>query len=127
MAEGVLASALPQARVRSAGIHALSGMPADPMAVRLMRLRDIDISTHRAVQLTRALCLDTDLVLVMSSEQRNRVEEEYPPACGRVFRLGEFGKQDVPDPYRKDERAFREALQIIDDGAREWLRRIAKF
>jgi protein-tyrosine phosphatase len=127
MAQGVLASALPQAQVRSAGIHALSGMPADPTAVRLMQLRGIDITKHRAVQLTRFLCLDTDLVLVMSSEQRKSVEEEYPVSRGRVFRLGEFNELDVPDPYRQDERVFKEVLQLIEDSAREWLKRIAKF
>jgi protein-tyrosine phosphatase len=127
MAQGVLASALPQVRVGSAGIHALSGMPADPTAVRLMQHRGIDITKHRAVQLTRSLCLDTELVLVMSSDQRKSVEDEYPVARGRVFRLGEFNELDVPDPYRHEERVFKEVLQLIEDSAREWLKRIAKF
>jgi protein-tyrosine phosphatase len=124
MAEGLLAHALPQSRVHSAGLNALSGMPADETAVRLMRSRDIDISAHRAVQLTSALCQHTDLVLVMSTDQRKHIEQKYPFACGRVFRIGEFSKRDVPDPYRQPERAFREALELIEQGAGEWLRRI---
>jgi protein-tyrosine phosphatase len=127
MAEGLFGIALPHVRVRSAGLNALSGMPADETAVKLMRSRGIDISAHRAAQISRELCLKSDLVLVMSTEQRKRVEEAYPLASGRVFRLGEFIKQDVPDPYQQPEHAFCEALLFIDQGVREWIQRIHKL
>lgn len=127
MAQGLLTAALPEARVRSAGLGAMLGQPADDIAVRLMRERGIDISAHRALQLTGDLCRQSDLVLVMSTSQRKRVEELYSFACGKVFRLGEFSKLDVPDPYRKPEPAFRDALQLIDQGVHEWLHRIHKI
>jgi protein-tyrosine phosphatase len=127
MAEGLLAAALPQMQVRSAGLNALSGMPADETAVRLMLSRGIDIAAHRALQITRELCLHADLVLVMSADQRKRLEKMYPAACGRVFRLGEYSKFDVPDPFRQAEKAFRESLQLIEKGVREWLQRIQKI
>lgn len=126
MAQGLLAAALPQVPVRSAGLHAWSGMPADETAVRLMRSRGIDIASHRAVQLTGQICVQAELVLVMESRQRQELEESYPFACGRVFRLGELGKYDVPDPYRKSDAAFRTALQLIEQGVQEWLERIRK-
>ena len=127
MAQGLLAAALPQVDVRSAGLSALSGMPADETAVRLMKARDIDIADHRATQITRELCSQADLVFVMSAEQRRRLEEKYPFACGRTFRLGELSKQDIPDPYRRPEWVFHESLQLIDQGVREWLQRIQKI
>lgn len=127
MAQGLFAAALPQTEVRSAGLSALSGMPADETAVRLMRSRKIDITEHRATQITRELCAHADLVFVMSTEQRKRLEEKYPFACGRTFRLGEFSKRDIPDPYRQPEWAFQESLQLIDQGVREWLQRIQKI
>lgn len=127
MAEGVLAAALPKVAVRSAGLTAMIGMPAEETAVRLLKARGIDIAAHRATQLTRDLCSRADLVLVMSNEQRKRLEELYPFACGRVFRLGEYSKRDISDPYRQSERAFRESLQLIDEGVREWLDRIRKI
>lgn len=127
MAEGVLAAALPQWSVRSAGLNAFSGMPADETAVRLMRTRGIDIAPHRALQITRTLCAQAELVLVMTADQRKRLEETYPFACGRVFRLGEYSKRDVPDPYRQPELAFSESLRLIDEGVREWLLRIQKI
>jgi protein-tyrosine phosphatase len=127
MAEGLLAAALPELDVRSAGLNALSGVPADETAVRLMQARSIDIMRHRAMQITRELCSHADLVLVMSTDQRKRLEEKYPFACGRTFRLGEFSKCDIPDPFRQPEWAFKESLQLIDHGVREWLQRIQKI
>lgn len=127
MAQGLLRAALPHMTVLSAGLNALSGRPADEAAVRLMKARGIDITPHRAVQINRELCIWAELVLVMSSDQRKRLEQAYPAVCGRVYRLCEFTKTDVPDPFRKPEQAFRESLQMIDQGVREWLQRIQKL
>jgi protein-tyrosine phosphatase len=127
MAEGMLADALPGTQVRSAGLGALIGMPADPTAVHLMQERGIDISAHRAAQLNRQMCLDSEIVLVMDAAQRQQVEKLYPQARGRVFKVGEYTKQDIPDPYQKPETAFRESLSLIDEGVREWLRRIQRL
>jgi protein-tyrosine phosphatase len=127
MAEGLLAAALPDATVRSAGLNALSGMPADRTAVELMESKGIDITGHRAMQITLEVCMQAEIVLVMSSEQRKRLEEKYPFACGRTFRIGEFSKRDIPDPYRQPRSAFSASLQLIDQGVREWLQRIHKI
>jgi protein-tyrosine phosphatase len=127
MAAALFSAALPKAAVRSAGLNSLSGMPADETAVRLMQARGIDITSHRATQITREMCEKTELALVMSTEQRQYVEYHYPFACGRVYRLCEFSKRDVPDPYRRPERAFRECLDLIDDGVRDWLQRIQQL
>lgn len=127
MAQALFAAALPQARVRSAGLGALVGMPADETARRLMKERGIDITAHRGQQVNRAMCLEADMVLVMDTEQKLRLEALYPQTHGRVFKLGEHTRQDIPDPYRRGEAVFREALARIDEGLAEWLRRIRKL
>lgn len=127
MAQALLAAALPHASVRSAGLGALVGMPADKTAILLMKDRGLDLSQHRAEQVSRATCLTADMVLVMDADQKQRVEDLYPQARGRVFKLGEYTKQDIPDPYRCGETAFREALARIDDSLTEWLKRIRKL
>ena len=127
MAQGVLARALPRMHVRSAGLGAVAGMPADEIAVRLMQERGIDITSHRAAQISQQMCVRADIVLVMDFEQRKRLETMYPQACGRIYRLGEYAKRDIPDPYRQSELAFREVLSLIDEGSREWLLRIHRL
>jgi protein-tyrosine phosphatase len=126
MAEAVLGAALPKTQVSSAGLNALVGMPADDMAVQLMRRRGIDISGHRAVQINEDMCLRSELVLVMSTDQRKWIEGDYPAARGRVFRIAEFAKRDVPDPYKQSQRAFENAFGLIEDGVGSWLERLQK-
>src|SRR6266542_2985353 len=58
MAEGLLRARFVghrRARIESAGLAALEGRPADPIAVELLAERGIDISAHRARQLTPEL------------------------------------------------------------------------
>ena len=127
MGQGLLQRALPRTRVTSGGLGALVGSPADETAVRLMAERGIDIAHHRAMQINRDMCLRADLVLTMDNDQRRRLEEAYPIACGRIFRVGEFIKQDVPDPYRQSESVFRISLALLEAGVREWLKRIEQL
>ena len=127
MAQALLAAQLPDWRVQSAGLEAVVGSPADEIALRLMRERGLDIAAHRALQVTRRLCLESDMVLVMSREQRRQLEAMYPEVCGRVFRLGEHADRDIPDPYRQPEPAFRHALTLIVEGVASWVPRIRRL
>jgi len=127
MAEGLLAAALPGITVSSAGIGALVGHSADATAQLLMKQRGVDISAHRARQVTREMCQQADLVLVMDADQRRELQGKYPSVFGKIYRICEYTKQDVPDPYTQPEAAFREALALIDNGVQAWLQRIDKL
>jgi protein-tyrosine phosphatase len=120
MAEVVLARELAAAGLRStvqsAGISALVDRPADPIAVELMAARGLDLSAHRARQLTPELLRGTELVLVMEAGHQRAVESLSPTARGKVLRLGKWGNFDVPDPYRRPREEFERALALIDRG-----------
>ncbi|MBF6992468.1 MULTISPECIES: low molecular weight protein-tyrosine-phosphatase [Cupriavidus] len=124
MAEGLLRQALPEGDVGSAGLGALAGQAADPKAVDLMSQQGVDISGHRAQQLSYAMIRRADLILVMDGAQRQEIQRLHPATTGRVFRLGELGKFDVPDPYRQPRPAFENALQLIRRGVESWVPRI---
>lgn len=112
----------PGAVVQSAGLAALVGRPADPIAQALLAERGLDLSQHRARQLTSSLVTASDLVLVMDEEQQRAVEQLCPPARGRVQRLGRFGRFDVPDPYGGSRAQFEQALALIERGISEFAR-----
>lgn len=116
MAEAVLRRRVPSLMVSSAGIAALVGRPADPAAVALLAERGLDISAHRARQLTAGMVEGSDLVLVMEQRHVADVEALTPAARGRVHLLGRFGRFEVPDPYRRPPQAFAEALALIERG-----------
>jgi protein-tyrosine phosphatase len=126
MAEGLVASALPGVKVGSAGLEALVGRDADPVACELMAERGISLEAHRARQLSRELCQDADLILVMDRDQRRAIQERHVFAAGKVFRLCEFSDQDVPDPYRGSRGVFEKSLSLIEDGSQQWVQRISR-
>ena len=124
MAEGLLREALPGLSAQSAGLGALVGEPPDPIAVGLLAERGVNISTHRAQQLTRFLAVQADLILVMNNDQKGDVQCLYPQISGKVFRLGEESNVDIPDPYREPRQVFEQAFQLIQQGIGAWVRRI---
>jgi protein-tyrosine phosphatase len=123
MAEAVLKQALaPRGiTVASAGLGALVDYPADAHAVTLMQQRDLDITAHRAQQLNEALLAEADLVLVMEKAHKRAIEQNEPTARGKIYRVGEWQNQDIPDPYRQPLAAFEAALQQIDTAVVSWL------
>lgn len=127
MGEALIAAALPHVQVTSAGTGALVGHPADPIARKLMAERGIDIEAHRARQLTGLMCQQADLILAMDEAQRLHISQRHPLTRGKLFRLGEVARTDIPDPYRMGRPAFEHALQLIADGAQAWAERIRKL
>ena len=102
------------------------GQPADPLAVACMQELDVLLQTHVARQLDQALLREADLVLAMSVEQVQAIERQWPFAKGKVFRLGHWSQQDVPDPYRQPRAraAFVLARDLIVQAASEWEARL---
>jgi protein-tyrosine phosphatase len=127
MAEAVLRNELrgqDQLTVESAGLGALVGEPASQHAMVLMEERGIDISSHRAQQLTPELVRKADLILVMESRHKKAIESDDPATRGKVFRLGEWLNQEIADPHRLPRQAFEEALAGIDECVADWVERL---
>lgn len=128
IAEALLAHALSEQRftVSSAGLGALVGHPADPVACELMQSVGIDISAHRARQISASIVNDHDLILVMESGQRQALSARFPQARGKTYRWGEWGEFDVPDPYRLSRGAFEYAFELIERGLADWLPKLKR-
>lgn len=103
MAEYLLKQDYPQLMIDSAGISGLSGHPADDKAQLCMQHLGIDISGHIAKKLNAEHLKKADLILVMSKNQQAYIEQTWPFAKGKVFRLGHWQNKNVPDPYQHDQ------------------------
>ena len=110
--------------VSSAGLAALVKRPADAVGQALLLQKGIDISGHRARQVSSEILFESDLVLTMSTDQQKQVELNYPGTCGRVHRLGKWGGYDVPDPFQRPQQVFEQAVAMIDQGVDEWYRKL---
>src|SRR3546814_15540623 len=107
LAEALLKQHFPDKTVHSAGLAALVGHPADSTAQDIAHQHGLDLSAHRAQQITQAMCRSADLILVMESEQQRELAKRYPLARGKIRSLGELpaGQRfDVAGPYNKSRR-----------------------
>lgn len=108
MATGLASHLLPErlrdrVQITSAGVSALQGHPAEPNAIAAMSGIGIDISSHRARQITGGLVGGVDLILTMEAMQREMVQRLLFPKKGQVRLLTDFcphsREPDIKDPY----------------------------
>lgn len=113
--------------VCSAGVAALEGYPADPLANAVMLEHGHDLSNHRARQATQALLTQMDLILTLDQTHSSWIANRFPQLQGRTYKLGRWqGNADVADPYRKPRAAFDQAFAEIQAYADQWTNRIIK-
>ena len=127
LAEALLAHHLPQHQVWSAGLGALVGQPADPLSQLIAQAHGLDISRHRAQQVTSIMCQQADVILVMEQGHKTQLEQQFPVVRGKVFRIGQFGGFEIADPYRQPREAFDTAWAAIERGLNDWLPRIRQL
>ena len=110
--------------VKSAGLAALVDHAADEMAIKVALNNGLDISKHRAQQVTEELLRWADLVLVMESAQKNDLVAKYPWLEPKIERYGKPVEVDIPAPYRRPESAFVMAWNFIAKFTPYWAKKI---
>jgi len=100
----------------SAGLFTAEGMSASPEAVKAMLSEGIDISGHKARQVSESVAREADLILTMTTYQRDYLRDKLPEKRERIFTISEFAGEesgDIVDPYGLGEKAYAEALGQI--------------
>jgi len=134
MAQAMLANMLEgtPALVCSAGTDAPVGSPAAPNAVEVTREAGVDLTRHRAHQVSPAMVEAADLVLVMEEYHRHRIADLVPDAASRIRLLLSYAGTDenVADPlgfsvecYRKTRDEMKPALERVAAEVGERVRR----
>jgi tRNA threonylcarbamoyl adenosine modification protein (Sua5/YciO/YrdC/YwlC family) len=83
--------------VTSAGLSTWDGMPASEGSIAAAAAIGLDLSGHRATQLTRELLLRAERVYAMTQGQMERMQKLEPQSADRIERLDPHG--DIHDPY----------------------------
>lgn len=120
MAEYFFKHEYPSLNIESAGISGLVGEGADEKALLCMDTLNIDMRSHIARKLNNDLIKKADLILVMSLNQQKHLEQTWPFAKGKVFRLGHWQHKNVPDPYQHDQAFFDETCRNIQAYVSDW-------
>ena len=122
MAAGLLAHRLPEhlksrIDVSSAGTNALQGYPAQDHAIEAMADIGIDISGHRARQLTHELAHNADWILTMEMAHLRFVKNWSHIPSGNLRLLLEFAPdsqvRQVADPYGGPLAAYQTCLETL--------------
>jgi protein-tyrosine-phosphatase len=122
MSEEVLRQALARkgvsgVTVASAGTGAWEGAPVSEGAYLVALEHGLDLSSHRALLLTREIVDGADLVLTMARHHRSRVEELG--GAGRTWLLSEFAGRsgpgsEVSDPFGGAIDGYRQTFEELE-------------
>jgi tRNA threonylcarbamoyl adenosine modification protein (Sua5/YciO/YrdC/YwlC family) len=125
MAEGLArkmfsARGLGSIRVRSAGTCAMGGQPAAPWAQEVAQEEaGIDLSGHRARQLTQENLREADLILAMALSHARYIAGMGQQFARKTYLLTSFSSshggdpEDIPDPLGGPRRAYQQAFRRI--------------
>jgi protein-tyrosine phosphatase len=108
-AAALLAARLPALEVRSAGLRAGTGNPADPTAVRCAARLGVSLSRHRSASVSDEALAWADLILVMQGSHVAELARGWPQLCPRVRLLGDFLSAPphlLSDPWGHPEEVF---------------------
>jgi len=126
-AEYLLKAALPGKQISSAGLGALVGHDMDATARQVAEAHGLNCSRHVAAQLTRELCHQADLILVMENRHREGVTQVCPEARGKVFLLAQgLNPNEIADPYRKSEAVFTQTYVQLQQACSAWAQRLLR-
>lgn len=112
-------------KVSSAGISAIEGQMANEKAIKVLKSKGIDISSHRAKQITKEMVNQSDLILTMTLSHKKLILEYFPNEINKVFTLKEYGQKindeksdrnnlDIADPYGMDYNVYKLSMMEIE-------------
>lgn len=117
MAEGIFKKLYSgKAEASSAGMAAETGAPPSRNAVLAMEENDIDISGHRARQITIQMIDEADLVLTMTEGHKAALVRAVPQCKDKIMTLAEWAESDeeITDPYGGDLERYRLCRNSIE-------------
>lgn len=123
--ERMLRAALPGLRIDSAGIGAVVGAPADPLAAAVAAERGVSLDGHVARQFDAALASGYDLILTMEPGHRREIARTLPQVSGKCMLFDQWtGGRGIEDPFRKPEAVHRKVQAEIAAAAEAWAARL---
>jgi protein-tyrosine phosphatase len=86
-------------------------------AAELLRRRNIDVSAHRAAQVTANDVRHADVILVMTGKHKATVLAAYPEAAAKTFTISDYAtgqSKDVVDAFGKPMEVYEQVLAQLD-------------
>lgn len=100
----------------SAGLAAHKDIPQPQIVADLLAKEGVKNFKHVPVPMTGKLVKSSDLILAMTAAHKTELIARYPRAAKKTSTLIEyagFGKDDIADPYRRDDLFYYEVFKLI--------------
>ncbi|MCA9276942.1 MAG: Sua5/YciO/YrdC/YwlC family protein [Phycisphaerales bacterium] len=97
--------------IESAGIAAGEGQPASDQTLEVLRERGIDLSTHRARQLTVGMVDRADIVFTMTPSHAQAVMQLAPGSVHKVFPIDPV--RPIDDPIGRPIEVYRDVADQL--------------
>jgi glycosyltransferase involved in cell wall biosynthesis/protein-tyrosine-phosphatase len=107
--------------IHSAGLEAVAGRAADPMALRAAQARGIDLGGHTAARVTSEQVAGSDIIFVMDVDQVVTMRRRFVAAADRTFLLTCLAPaipMEIRDPYDGDAGQFHRCFDQISRAVR---------
>ncbi|WP_034915894.1 MULTISPECIES: protein-tyrosine-phosphatase [Erwinia] len=125
--ERLLRKALPDKKIDSAGLSAMTGYAADATASSVAAEHSLSLEGHVAQQLTSAMCQQYDLILVMEKKHVDLVTRINPSVRGKTMLFGHWlNQQEIADPYKKSREAFEAVYGLLENAAQKWVNALSR-
>jgi protein-tyrosine-phosphatase len=103
MAEGILKKTLKEDKldnfeVGSAGTSSWDGAPASLFAIEVAKAQNVDLTQHRSHQLNQQILKKADLILVMSNEHLEQIQNMNEKALKKTYLLKTFPQRHPASP-----------------------------
>jgi len=111
----------------SAGLAAHEDIPQPAIVAQLLAKEGIKDFKHVPVPMTGKLVKSSDLILTMTAEHKAGLIARYPRAAKKTATLADyagFGKDDIADPYGRDDLFYFEIFKIIKSAVRATLEKL---
>ena len=109
-------------RVSSAGTHGLTGYPATPEAQEAGRRWGLDLSAHRAREITASIASSADIILAATRRHHDWLRRRFPEKKNTVYLALLFprplgaeppSQTDIPDPVGESVEHYLEVLGML--------------
>jgi protein-tyrosine-phosphatase len=115
--------------IRSAGLEAVPGGPAHPIAIATAGERAVDLTQHAASRIAQHSVEAADVILVMDVGQLVTMRQRFPHARSRTFLLtclAPEGPLEIRDPVHGDASQFHACFDDIARAVRPIVRTLGE-
>ena len=132
MAEAIFnnLSDLNDVQATSAGLSIVPfSLTSEHTATILKENYSVDISNREAVQLTKDILREVDLVLTMTTYMKDIIINNLPEFSGKVYSLREYvGKEgDIVDPFGGNVDVYSQTFEMLKEDISSLLEKIKRY